>query len=305
MLFNKLFFSSPLTGASAPKYTISGTVYDADGTTAVASATVALGSYTADSGVDGTYTISNIPSGTSGSMTCTKAGYSWTAKTIAAMSANLTSQNYTNAWWAVGGIAASAVAAYRAIGAADYATSKVNLVNPGTYNASDGTAYPTWASATGWTFVAASSQYLTTTLAIGANKNYSVLVRFSNADSGTQAVVGCFTTANTSALYMRPNIAGPFSAYVYGCTTGTVNATAATSGVMGVCGPTPYMNKVAQAVYTQDGTGAGAQPFYMGCANVNGSASSFYGGKIQAVAIYSSKIDTSVSALTDAMNALS
>jgi hypothetical protein len=80
---------------AATTYTISGTVYDADGSTAVVGATVALGALSAISGADGTYTISIIPSGTSGSMTCTKTGKAFAAITIAAMSGNLTSQNYT------------------------------------------------------------------------------------------------------------------------------------------------------------------------------------------------------------------
>lgn len=76
-------------------YTISGTVYESDGSTAVQGATIALGSYTATSAANGTYTISGIPAGTSGSMTCTKATYTWSAISISAMSGNLTSQNYT------------------------------------------------------------------------------------------------------------------------------------------------------------------------------------------------------------------
>jgi hypothetical protein len=77
-------------GAGVTTYTISGTVYDADGSTAVEGATVALGALTATSAANGTYTIADVPAGTSGSMTCTKTGYSWAAKTIAAMSGNLT-----------------------------------------------------------------------------------------------------------------------------------------------------------------------------------------------------------------------
>lgn len=87
-------------GGAAPTYTISGTVYDADGTTAVASATVALGTATATSGADGTYSITGLAAGVSGSMTCTKTGYYWTAKTINAMAGDLTAQNYTNAEYA-------------------------------------------------------------------------------------------------------------------------------------------------------------------------------------------------------------
>lgn len=76
-------------------YTISGYAYDADGSTGVVGATVALGAYSGVSGAGGAYTITGIPPGTSGPMTCTKTGYSWGTKTIASMSANLTSQNYT------------------------------------------------------------------------------------------------------------------------------------------------------------------------------------------------------------------
>jgi len=61
-------------------------------------------------------------------------------------------------WWLAGGInAANCIAAYQPIGAADYATSKVNLANPGTYDAYEGTA-PDWSAVTGWTFDSTNSQ---------------------------------------------------------------------------------------------------------------------------------------------------
>jgi hypothetical protein len=82
-------------GAAAPTYSISGTVYESDDTTAVQGATITLGSTTATSAADGTYTLSGLAAGASGSMTCTKYGYTWTAISIAAMSGNLTGQNYT------------------------------------------------------------------------------------------------------------------------------------------------------------------------------------------------------------------
>jgi hypothetical protein len=135
-------------------------VYDADGSTPVEGATVALGALSAVSAADGTYSIADIPAGASGSMTCTKTGYSWTAITIAAMSANLTSQNYTNTWWAANGVAASGVAAYQPKGAASFVASKINLVTPGVNNATDGTNYPTWNTTDGWIFAKANSQYL-------------------------------------------------------------------------------------------------------------------------------------------------
>jgi hypothetical protein len=55
-------------------------------------------------------------------------------------------------WWLSGGIsAANCIAAYQPKGAVSYAASKVNLANPGTYNATEGTA-PAFDTAVGWTF---------------------------------------------------------------------------------------------------------------------------------------------------------
>jgi len=65
-------------------------------------------------------------------------------------------------WWLAGGVIdpANCIAAYQPKGAASYAASKVNLANPGTYDAVDGAAYPTWSADTGWTFNKLLSQYL-------------------------------------------------------------------------------------------------------------------------------------------------
>lgn len=55
----------------------------------------------------------------------------------------------------------SGLAAFQPLGAASYAASKVNLLNPGTNDAADGTAYPTWDASYGWGMASASLQYLT------------------------------------------------------------------------------------------------------------------------------------------------
>jgi hypothetical protein len=61
-------------------------------------------------------------------------------------------EDNTTPWYLAGGVyAANCVAAYQAKGAADYATSKVNLANPGTHDLTDGVA-PAFSDATGWTF---------------------------------------------------------------------------------------------------------------------------------------------------------
>jgi hypothetical protein len=62
-------------------------------------------------------------------------------------------------WWEAGG-ATGAMFAYQPKGAADYATSKVNLANPGTNDATDGAAIPTWGASDGWTFNGSTQQLL-------------------------------------------------------------------------------------------------------------------------------------------------
>src|SRR4030042_426783 len=86
-------------------------------------------------------------------------------------------------WYLSGSIPrANCIAAYQPKGADSYAASKVNIANPGTYNLSDGAAFPTWAAATGWTFAAASLQYLTIASAIITAPPFSMVCRF-NADN--------------------------------------------------------------------------------------------------------------------------
>ena len=85
-------------------------------------------------------------------------------------------------WWLTGGIsAANCIAAYQPKGAADYAASKVNLAKPGTYDAADGTAYPTWSAAAGW--IAATTGYLTTGITVSTNTSWSFIARYAGATS--------------------------------------------------------------------------------------------------------------------------
>jgi hypothetical protein len=89
-----IILATILSGGGAPTYSISGIVYDADGTTPVASATVALGAASTTSAANGTYSITGLAAGTSGSLTCTKTNYVWLSITISAMAADLTGQNF-------------------------------------------------------------------------------------------------------------------------------------------------------------------------------------------------------------------
>jgi hypothetical protein len=278
-----------LGGGGVSAYTISGTVYDADGSTPVEGATVTLGELTDTSAADGTYTIADVPAGTSGSMTCTKTGYSWTAITVAAMSGNLTTQNYTNAWWAGGGSAAGCYGAFRAIGAASLAASYVNIITPGTGNLTT-IAAPTFDAATGWT--CNGSQALLFPLAIATGS--SAMFRYSDRVGD-----GCFFGSAVGSADFAVQQSGATRYFDNGTQTSVVNA--ATSGVIGL---TDYGYSNGTAITTQmsgagdHASGAGIGGNKTGAANVSAS----FNGKIQAVAFYNIILTpTQVGIITTAM----
>jgi len=105
-------------------------------------------------------------------------------------------------WWLSGGIAAAnCVAAYQPKGAASLAASYVNLNAPGTNDAFPGTA-PSFNAATGWTFAAASSQYLKTGL--NPKAAWSLIVQISNF-SGLCTAAGIYYSA-TAQYYICPQV---------------------------------------------------------------------------------------------------
>lgn len=173
-----------------PTYTISGIVYDADGSTPVADATVALGALTAPSAPNGTYTIASIPAGTSGSLTCTKTGYVWAAIDVDAMAGNLTERNFTNKWYAVGGLLANCVRAYQFIGAADQATAYVDWT--GHSNIVD-IVRPTFDAAKGLVFNG--TQWVSTGYA-PTNTNHTIVIGFNNVAPNDWR---CIVSSNTAS----------------------------------------------------------------------------------------------------------
>lgn len=89
------------------------------------------------------------------------------------------------AWWQVAGV--TCLVAYQAKGASSYAASKSNLAQPGTYDAADGAAYPTWDAATGWTFNG-SDQYLNT--GYTPTWSHTIAVQYTNLVGNVAVVWG-------------------------------------------------------------------------------------------------------------------
>jgi hypothetical protein len=205
-------------------------------------------------------------------------------------------------WWLSGGIAAAnCIAAYQPKGAADLATSYINLANPGTYNAAPGVA-PTWAAGTGWAFNG-TTQYLTN--GVVPSPAGSVLLRFANAAATTEFAFGLLESEDApfGRYYLSPNwttIAG----VRYGNGTGLTVGPALTSGVIGMAGHTAYRNGASDGITADDGR-AITKTVFIGAGNNYDTFVRYCPIDILALAIYDTTITApQVAAVTTAMQAL-
>lgn len=276
---------------------ISGIVYDSDGTTVVSGATVAIGAASATSAANGTYSISGLSAGTNGSLTCTKAGYSWTAITVVAMSGNLISQNYVNAWWAAAGSAGNAYAIYKAIGAASLVVARQNILSPGTHDLTNGATAPTHSAANG--FIHGEGAYLVTDFQPAGS--WTRIVRFSDAVITSESFLcGVFdgTASRNQGIGLNATLVR------YDSNNSVTKTPQLTSGVLGLAGANGWRNGTKD-VTTLSIAGASSRVEWIGVLNLNGTA---YGAKaknIQAIAYYNATLtDAQITAISTAMAAL-
>lgn len=201
-----------------------------------------------------------------------------------------------NPWWLAGGIPKNAcVAAYQPIGASSYLASKVNLANPGTYDAADGAAIPTWGS-TGWTFDGASSQYLVMGVT-GIGQNWSAIVAFSGASTNDDAIFGATTSFR---IWPRRGTGGThlFSS----AAQNLMPSGLVTSGVLAIAGTGCYKDGILEGNVAAN-SGVSSNVLWIG--GQQGDGTRHWTGVIASIAFYNTPITGyQVAALTRAMNAL-
>lgn len=190
-----------------------------------------------------------------------------------------------------GGIAAAnCVAFYAPKGARSYAESKINLANPGTYDAINGLAYPSWDSVNGWLFNRESATYLKTLIV--PETGWSMIIKFSGMLQGASH----YLVGSRSSLETRFFIA--FSAAnlpSYGNGGGVAASTAMTnSGVLAFAGQQGYRNGIIDgaAIGAWNGTAAAIDIGVKGAASGEPAAADFTSGYIQYVGIYNSILTT-------------
>lgn len=182
------------------------------------------------------------------------------------------------AWYLAGG-APMPIACYQPKGAASLAASYINLANPGTYNAAPGVA-PTFDPATGWAFNGA-TQYLTTGVVPTAST--TVLVRFSGATAdGVYTLIG----SRTANYGMRNRVSN--SRQYFLATTATGTGAGVDAGVMAIVGNQGYYNGAADGGTMT--TGTYSFPLFIAALNNLGGPAQWWGGNIQAVAIYAATL---------------
>ena len=205
-------------------------------------------------------------------------------------------------WWLSGGInPANCIAAYQAKGVASYTASKVNLANPGTYDAADGTAYPTWNSTYGWIFNG-STQYLNTGI-IPSSANWSYIFRYSDPDANSYKRWWGARESTTGISVGMENRVGNDSFYWMNGGTNTNQKTVTSAGWYAICGNTIYEpNGNTQSIVT------GSIPpyaLYIGAANHSGGLLNPKGITFITFAIYNTVLSAAqVGAIATAMAAL-
>jgi len=202
-------------------------------------------------------------------------------------------------WWLAGGIdAANCIAAYQPIGAADYATSKVNLANPGTYDAYEGTA-PDWDAVNGWKFNGVDDYLIT---GITPTSSWSVIIRLSNLINGEDTwVLGNYAASGWGIQPGYNTDAGDDKGTTYFNGTSTKIVADRTSGVWGLAGAQGYYNGVADGNVT-DGSANPDDAIWIG--DISGAYRRNIQTYAQAIAIYNIDISAYVAGLTTAMAAL-
>lgn len=204
-------------------------------------------------------------------------------------------------WWKVGGIdPATCVAAYQPKGAISYEDSKINLANPGTYNAYGGVNFG-WNDHDGWIGNKTTTHLLTGIQPpTGAELEWSIIARFTGMspipyDFGYEVIIGGSSGYNTDFSLMRRNDF-QFRNGVSAAWNGDP-----ASGIAAISAKKGYFNGVPIVTIgagSYDGT-----PIIIGARYTTNTY--VFGGQIQAAAIYNTALtDPQIAALTAAMNAL-
>lgn len=219
-------------------------------------------------------------------------------------------------WWDLDGTITSCVAAYQPKGAASYAASKVNLTGNAVYNLSDGAAYPSWNSATGWLFNGSLTQYLTVPSAILTDAPITIVAKYKCTKTGeVNAIAGIYDTAAFNGFNLCISNTNVIRAYVYaGANNSYADSTSVISKDVTQTAEAVYASATSRAAYldgsnkgtnTTSRTPTGLDTTFIGALHNGTGLYYLFDGYIECVAFYSEAFsDEQITAIHNAMNAL-
>lgn len=200
-------------------------------------------------------------------------------------------------WWLGGGLISESTdyVVYDPLIAADLAASYVNLANPGTNNATVGSA-PTLSQ--GWVFNG-SSNYLSSGVPAKVSQTVIAWIEGNNDFITGAYAFGATQSTPTRTLFYRP-ISSTAHEFQKGATKASLSPTY-NGAVIAITENKAYGNGVYEQLldgFPSDGT----REMYLGCYNSNGTASNFCKCRILRFAIYNFSLsDAQVEAVTNAM----
>jgi len=208
-------------------------------------------------------------------------------------------------WWDDNGAISGCVAAYQAVGVADYATSKVNLANPGTYNITEGKA-PAWDTDNGWKFDGSTNSYYLKTGVIPSSLTWTAIIRYSDfvSELAYAAIYYAQTTGPTKGFGIQKTnfrFANGGRVAVAGLDTFP------SSAVFAVANRSIYRDGALLASNIPEDDGVPNTDVYLGVANQNGGpdGATYIKAYIKAVSFYDNELTLAqIATETTAMNAL-
>ncbi len=214
-------------------------------------------------------------------------------------------------WWDLSGTITTCVAAYQPKGAASLAASYVNLANPGTNNAAEGSA-PSFSSA-GWTFNGTSNYLLISGTLPFSDSPFTMVARvIPKGLTGQQAIMAVYNSSTYSRLVLLKEVNDNKPTLYNVATQLAKNSVALQVDVKNTVAGVEASD-TSHSTFV-DGGNKSTSKYNVGLTNLNsgvigartnGSFGLFWNGIIESVALYNAALtDQNIADLHTAMNAL-
>lgn len=201
-------------------------------------------------------------------------------------------------WWLAGGTIdpSLVVGAWQSVKRPNFASTLVNLNNPGTNNLTS-PVNPDWNQQNGWQGKNTGGYFNT---GINLNQNHTVVIKFTRVNPG-DAVFGVVDGAN--GVYLLPSDGANTHSCRWDAQTNS-HAPRLDRNIVSLCGRTMYLESNLHFTFNT-ATFSLSRPVYIMARNNGGTADLFYQGNVHFFAIYNTPLtQTQVTYLNAAMQSI-